>query len=231
LILTGGNVNKTRALYKAVAKAGKIFEFDRLTQTELFAFAGKRFRQAKLAILPSVLEDFLARTGYLDRDSQTDLFKVDGEAQKIVLYAQTEGKGAVTTGDLDDCLGDNLQTDIFALIDAVSAGDKGKAIRLLEYRLESGESVFALLPRVIDQFETMLGWKEMEGKGGYGTAKRLELLPVKFDWQMKKLGALSKNYSAEKLCAILRRLYALDKDIKSGDIPERLALTLLVAQI
>jgi len=91
--------------------------------------------------------------------------------------------------------------------------------------------VFALLPRVIDQFETMLGWKEMEAKGGYDAAKRLELLPVKHDWQMKKLGALSKKYTAGELGAILRRLYALDRDIKSGDVSERLALTLLIAEI
>ena len=231
LILTAGAANKGRALYKAVAKAGKIFEFDRLSSEELIAFAKKRFRQARLEIGEPVLEDFLARTGYMDRDSQTDLFKVDGEAQKIAIYVRSEDRASVTAQDLDDCLGENLQTDVFQLVDAISAGDKSRAIRLLEYRLESGESVFALLTRVISQFETMLGWKEMEEKGGYSAARRLELLPVNHEWQMKKLGGISRNYSMGELCAILRRLYALDRDIKSGNVPERLALTLLVAEI
>jgi DNA polymerase-3 subunit delta len=231
LIFTAGNVKKTATLYKAAAKGGAVYDFERLGDTDLFAFAGKRFKQAGLAFTPSVMSDFLARTGYQDRDSETDLFKVDGEATKLTYYITSEHRGEVTTADLDACMGVNLQTDVFALIDAVSAGDKAKAIRLLEYRLESGESPFALLPRIIDQFETMLGVREMGEKKGVSAQKMLELLPVRYDWQLRKLKTAASRIPIETLRTALHRLYAVEQDITGGNVPPRLALTLFIAEL
>jgi DNA polymerase-3 subunit delta len=230
LILTAGVPGKTKTLYKAAAKAGKVYEFGRLAETELWSFVGKRFKKAGMEIMPSLLEEFIAATGYFERDSRTDLYNVDGEAQKIVLYAQSEGRSAVTREDLEACMGANLQTDVFALLDAVSAGKKAEAVRMLESRLESGESVFALLPRITDQFETMLGYREMK-EHGYSSQKMLELLPVRQEWQLKKLGGFAGRFTTEKLYEALHRLYGIETEIKSGNIPEKLALTLFVAEL
>jgi DNA polymerase-3 subunit delta len=230
LIFTAGAAKKTMALYKEAAKHGAVYDFDRLGETDLENFAAKRFKRAGLAIMPTVLTDFLARTGYLDRDAQVDLFKVDGEATKLICYCKAESRNEITRADLDACMGVNLQTDVFALVDAISAGRKAEAVRMLEYRLESGESAFALLPRIIDQFETMVGVKELEAKKA-SPQRMLELLPVRYDWQLKKLRAAAARLASGTLYGALHKLYNIEPDIRSGNIPERLALTLFIAEL
>ena len=51
LVFTAGGVNKTRALYKAIAKHGTIYEFARLNEADLVNFVRKRF--IKNYVLPA----------------------------------------------------------------------------------------------------------------------------------------------------------------------------------
>jgi len=72
---------------------------------------------------------------------------------------------------------------------------------------------------------------EMKEHGGYSSQKMLELLPVRQEWQLKKLGGFAGRFTTEKLYEALHRLYSIETEIKSGNIPEKLALTLFVAEL
>ncbi|MDR0874930.1 MAG: DNA polymerase III subunit delta [Clostridiales Family XIII bacterium] len=230
LIFTAGNVNRTRALYKAIAKYGKVYEFTRLSEFDLKAFVQKRFRAMGVSVSPDLLADFCRATGYLEKDSDGDLFGVENEAKKLAAFALASGRTEITGADLAECLPDILRTDAFAMLDAISSGRKGKAIELLENSLASGESAFRLLSLIIGHFEIMLGYKELHTQG-HGAADIVRILRERSDWRVKKLGGFAERFSEADLHHAMRRLYDAEKDIRSGDIPERLALTLIFAEI
>jgi DNA polymerase-3 subunit delta len=230
VIFTARTVNRTRALYKAIAKYGKVYEFTRLSEFDLKAFAQKRFRQMGVSISPVTLGDFCQATGYLEKDSDGDLFCVESEAKKIAAFALAAGRTEITGSDLDECMPDILRTDAFAMLDSISSGRKGKAIELLESSLASGESAFRLLSLIIGHFEIMLGYKELRMQG-HGVPEIVRILGERSDWRVKKLGGFAERFSETDLRHTLRSLYDAEKNIRSGDIPEKLALTLIFAEI
>jgi DNA polymerase III delta subunit len=230
LLFTAGNVNRTRALYKAIAKYGAVYEFSRLPEFDLRAFVQKRFRAMGAAISPELLAAFCQATGYLEKDSDGDLFTVENEAKKTAAFALADGRTEITEADLRECMPDILRTDVFAMLDAVSSGRKGKAIELLENSLASGESAFRLLSLIIGHFEIMLGYKELRAQGR-AVPEIVRVLGERSDWRVKRLGGFAERFSETDLRHTLRKLYDTEKNIRAGDIPERLALTLIFAEI
>ena len=230
LIFTGKSINRTRALYKAITKHGRVYEFTRLSDFDLKAFVQKRFRALNISISPENLEVFCQATGYLEKDSIGDLFGVENEAKKIASFVLGDGRNEVIEADITECMPGVLHADAFAMLDAISSGRKGKAIELLENSLASGESTFRLLSLIIGHFEIMLGYKEMHARG-YSLQDIMSILGERYEWRVKNLGRFSDRFAEETLQKTLEKLYATDKNIRSGNIPDRLALTLIFAEI
>ena len=230
LIFVSNNVNRTRVLYKAIDKYGTVYEFTRLDEAELRRFSLKRFKAVGAEITPDVLDAFVFATGYLEKETDRDLFTVEQDAYKLSSFVLADERNVITHEDLEECIPGILRTDIFAMLDAISAGRKAEAVRLLENSLAGGESVFRLLSLFTGHFEIMLGCKELSAEG-HSPAKITKLLGERSEWRVKKLGGFAHRFDTKKLQWILGRLYDTERNIKSGDIPERLALTVLLAKI
>jgi len=233
LIFVSNDVSKTRVLYKAIAKHGTIYDFSRLDEDELRRFALKRFKAQETTIAFDVLDAFVFATGYLEKNADRDLFNlftVEKEAFKLASFVRAEGRNAITHADLEECMPGILRTDVFAMLDAISAGRKAEAIRLLENSLAGGENLFRLLNLFTGHFEIMLGYKELSA-AGHPPSKITQILGERSDWRVKKLGDFAKRFDTKKLQWIVGRLYDTERDIKSGDISERMALTVLLAEI
>jgi len=230
LIFSSNDVNKTRALYKAIVQHGTVYEFTRLDEAGLRNFALKRFKARGTNITPEVLDAFAFATGYLENDTDRDLFSVDNDTYKIASFVLAEGRNVIERSDLEECLPGVLRTDVFAMLDAISSGRKAVAIRLLENSLAGDESAFRLLSLFTGHFEIMQGYKELKAKG-HTSAKITAILGERSEWRVKKLGGFAERFDAKKLRWILGRLYDMERAIKSGDMPERLALTVLFAEL
>ena len=230
LIFSSGSVNKTRALYKAIAKHGAVYEFQRLDEADLVNFARKRFRAFGAGITPDILNAFLFATGYLEKDSDCDLFSVENEAYKLASFVLAEGRDEVSNRDIEECLPGVLRTDVFAMLDAISSGRKPEAVRLLENSLAAGENAFRLLSLFTGHFEIMLGFKELSA-AGHSSNEITRILGERSKWRVEKLGGFARRLDKGKLEFILGRLYDMERQIKSGDIQEHLALTVLLAEI
>ena len=230
LIFTSDSINKTRALYKAIAKHGTVYEFSRLDEADLLAFVKKHFRERGMEASPEVLEALIFANGYLEKDSESDMFSVKNDVCKVALFAQAEGRSSVMLSDIEECLPDILSTDVFAMLDAISSGRKAEAVRLLENSLAGGENAFRLLALFIGQFEIMFGYKELSAKG-HGVRRITQMLGERSEWRVGKLGGFAGRFEARKLLHILSRLYETERAIKFGDISDRLALTVLLSEI
>jgi DNA polymerase-3 subunit delta len=135
---------------------------------------------------------------------------------------------AVTMADVVACMGTSLETDVFAMLDAVSAGRKGDSIELLRNITARGGNAFGLLALLTGQFEIMLGYRELRDKR-VPMGEIMKTLGVKSEFRLKKAAGFADRYSAERITELLHRLYRVERDIKSGLYNERLALTMFVA--
>ena len=230
LIFTSGKVNKTRALYKSIAKHGTVYEFSRLDEADLQKFSRKRFKAFGTEISQDVLEAFIFATGYLEKDSENDLFTIENEAYKLSSFAISEGRTDISHKDLEECMPGILRTDVFAMLDAISLGKKAEAVQLLENSLAGGESAFRLLSLFTGHFEIMLGYRELSAEG-HNAKEITKIMGERSDWRVKKLGGFAQRFDLENLKFILGQLYDMERQIKSGDIRERHALTVLLAEI
>jgi DNA polymerase-3 subunit delta len=136
----------------------------------------------------------------------------------------------VSLSDVAACLGTSMETDVFAMLDAVSAGRKGDSLELLRNITSRGSNAFGLLALLTGQFEIMLGYRELRDRG-VSLDEIARTLGIKSMFRLKKAAGFADRYSAGRIAELLHRLYRVDRDIKSGLYGERLALTMFIAEM
>jgi len=259
LILASASIPKISALYKSFAAHGRAYEFARLGRPDLIAFVKSRFKRAGAVVASDVVSEIIKVSGYLDRDAQSDLFRLGSDIANIIGYAKggdaaegkvdeavpvtlaemslsdsvvqkTDGTVVVTLADVAACMGTSIETDVFAMLDAVSSGRKGDAMELLRNITARGENAFGLLALLTGQFEIMLGYRELKDRR-ISMTEIMGALGVKSEFRLRKAAGFADRYDAGRLADLLHRLYRVDRDIKSGLYGERLALTMFVAEM
>jgi DNA polymerase-3 subunit delta len=234
LIITAVTFSKRSALYKQIAKHGLVYAFDRLERPDVTAFIKGRFKRAGLVAPGGVIDEILSVSGYLERDAESDLYELDSAVRQIASYAagsmDAGSAGQVTMADVAACIGTSTETNVFALLDAVSAGRKGDAIELVQNITAREENVFGLIALMTGQFEIMLGYRELKAQKK-SIPEIAKALNIKSEWRLKKAAGFADKYQVIRLIELLNRLYRVDMDIKSGLYKEGLALTMFVAEM
>ncbi|MDR1068194.1 MAG: DNA polymerase III subunit delta [Clostridiales Family XIII bacterium] len=230
LIITAGAFSKRSALYKSLQETGKIYEFGRLERADARSFIAGRFKKAGLTADGAAVDEILAVSGYLDRETEGDLYLLDGTVSMIAAYVASSGENHVGAADVRVCLGTSAESDVFMLLDAVSSGAKGRALELAHTITSKNESAFKLLSLLTSQFEIMLGCAEMRERG-MSFSEMARALGVKSEYRLKKAAGFASKYSEKRLLELIHRLYRVDSDIKSGVYDENLALTMFIAEM
>ncbi len=226
LIFTGESADKRKKLYKAVSDVGGAYEFGPLTRALLTGTIEKRLAQAGKRARSAAISAFIDHTGYFDKETDYTMFNVENDLKKAIAHASGE---EVTTEDFLGIVAGNIDTDVFAMMDALSRGNKPEAFIRLHNILDSGESVYKLLALICSQFEIMLSAKEMREEGHPVSAIQKTLGVHEF--RLKKALQFAEPYSVERLKTILRNAYQVDKNIKTGLLDQTLALEMFVAEI
>ena len=226
LVFTAETADKRRRLYKAVAESGGAYDFGPLTRPLLTGIVEKRLAQANKQARRTAIAAFIDQTGYFDRETEYTLFHLENDLKKAIAHASGN---EVTQEDFLSVVCGNIDTDVFAMMDALSRDDKPEAFLRLRSILDSGENVYKLLALICSQFEIMLSAKEMRKEGNSLPAiqKTLEV----HEFRLKKALQFAESYSIGQLRQILLRAYQVDHNIKSGLLEQRLALEMFVAEI
>lgn len=226
LILTAESVDKRKKLYKELVGCGGVYEFSSLDESTLRGFIEKRFKSAAKLAKPSVINAFIEASGYFHKETEYNLYNLENDAKKII--AHSEGSEIMLSDVLSVVSGD-VESNIFGMIDAVSRNRKDEAYRLLFDLLYSGGNIFMILSLLAAQFEMILEIKEMKEEGKL-FAQMQSVLNV-HEFRIKKAASFSENYSRERLREILRRVYQVEKNIKSGLMDQNLALEMFIAEV
>ena len=129
---------KPSAIYKKLTEAFEPVNFERVTVGKLSAWAGRHFAHEKIIAEPLQLDLLVERCG----SSMTTLA---GEIDKLCAYIKSNGKDRLTKEDILFVSCQNIESDTFALSNALLARNKDGAFEALrEMKVNHVEPIVAV---------------------------------------------------------------------------------------
>lgn len=207
-------------LFKMVSeKDDPIYAFDSLTPAQLNAWATRLVAHLEMAISPTLLRETIAMVG-------SDLSQLRLELHKLASFA--DGK-EVTKEIIAVLVHANFDDQMFALMDAIGAGQKSRALNLLEQQRLFGTGNGQLFGMLSRQVRLLLGARlAMDENPMISKAALAKVLKVHSFVAQKTLGQ-AKNLATERLMQLHQQAMNDDLAWKTGGINETTAVDRLVA--
>ena len=211
----GKLVNKIEKLDK---NQGLIQEFDKLEGRKLKNWYKIEFSNYDVDLKRGAINKMVEYIG-------DDLWRAKNEINKLSLMNLGE---EISVEEVTKNVRPDFNVDIFKTVEALSKGDKGAALEMIEEHIKNGDSVFYILSMINYQIRNLLIVKELEDKGlkGKEAKSKSRLHPYAF----KKTKTQSKSFSLKKLKKIHRKLSKVDLDSKLGRINPETGLMLVISQ-
>ena len=217
IIFVENDIDKRNGLYKAIQKTGYICEFSRLDEKKLASWAAKMLADEGRRIRTSDMEFFLSCTG-------NDMTHIRLEIDKLINY--TEGRDVVTREDIEAVTSVEIGNRIFEMIRCVTEGKRNRALALYADLLALKEPPLRILALLARQYNQMLMTKMLAAEHTeQGEIARLIGAPP---FAVRNYLRAVRNIPEEALRASVERCAGTEEDIKSGRMPDRLAVELLL---
>lgn len=209
ILSTTDKVDKRRKLFKMVEKYGETVEVSHLKAKDVRGWLTVKLGELNKRMASDAMEYFL---GIVSIMSKVSLGFLHNELEKIALF--TSEKTLITQQDLVEIMSAIPEISVFAMIEAVSQKQVGKALKLIGEQLQAGEHPLKLISLLARQVRMMWQAKEMAERG-YGSrdiAEKLGLVPFIGEKMLKQ----SKNFTTATLKQTTIALAKADHDLKSG---------------
>jgi DNA polymerase-3 subunit delta len=164
--------------------------------------------------------------GLIERCSG-DKMRLVSETEKLALYV---GEGRATKQDVEALCPPDVQSNIFAFVDALAAGDRGGAIKLLEDLVGTGEPPLRVTYMVRRQFRLVGRARTLFERGASQgeVAKELKVPP----FVARKLEEQASKLNDEDLERALELVLDLERGLKGGsDLGDTLQVELAVLKL
>lgn len=193
-------------------KKGKYAEeYASLEGTALDAWVRKEVRRRGASIHSAAVHELVTLVG-------EDLWRMKGEIDKLV---HRSANGTITEDAVREMVLGVMDTDIFALLDAMARKDRARALELLRSSFNEGMPPQRLLSMMLWQFKNVV-----LAKSGTGASS---LAP----FVLSKARAIAKNFTDQQIHSLYDALLSLDHSLKhaSTGINPELFFDLFVLRI
>ena len=153
VFLARGKADARKKLYTAIRKAGGVVSFTQLTDAELNSWIVKTFAGLGKAVTPQTASLLAFTVG-------TDTALLRTEIEKLA--ALSGDRGEVNDNDVRAVATRSVECTVFEMVDAVVAGEEGKAFGLLRDMLTTGSDRLGILAMLLRQFRLMQHIKIMQ---------------------------------------------------------------------
>ena len=216
LVLLGKKLGAREKLLAAAREAGEVHSFEQPTGKALAKWAVGYAKKAGLTLPEGVAVELVVRCA----DDKT---RVAREVEKLALYAD----GEATMKDVEALCPPDLQSNIFQFVDALGAGNGGRALDLLEALLGTGEPPLKIVHMIRRQFRLLARAKALfeEGAPRPEVASALKVPP----FVARKLEEQSGKMDEEDLERALALISDLERGLKGGsELSDELQVELAV---
>jgi DNA polymerase III subunit delta len=218
LLMLGEKLGAREKLLAAVKKTGEVHDFKQPTGRALAKWAIGHAKKQGLELPEDVAGELVTRCS-------DDKVRVMGEIEKLALYAE----GIATLEDVEALVPPDLQSNIFKFVDALSAGERGKALELLEALLSTNEPPLRILYMIRRQFRLLARARSLfeDDASRSEVASTLKVPP----FVAKKLEEQS-SMSEEGLENALALVLDLERGLKGGsELGDELQVELAVLRL
>jgi DNA polymerase-3 subunit delta len=143
LLLLGKRLGARERLLSAVKNSGEVHTFDQPTGKALVRWLVGHAKRLDLDLPEDVAEDLANRCS-------EDKMRLLQETEKLSLYV---GDGTATHEDVAALCPPDVQSNIFAFVDSLAAGERDRALALLEDLIGTGEPPLRLTFMIRRQFQ------------------------------------------------------------------------------
>lgn len=211
IAISFSDADKSKLFEYLTGKPNQAQNFKLFKEYEVKNWA-RRFLDSLGIVLAGDAMDFLIS------NSGNDLWKLDGEIRKIAAY---KIKGVVSKSQVEELMVPSRDYNIFELTDALAKKNKIKALSALHKALDNGEKPTELLGLLAWQVRNILRFKLNAGSSD------LKLHP----FVLGKIRESAKFFSINELNTTLSKIIDLDLSLKTSDINEKTALSLLISEL
>src|SRR5215204_300972 len=217
LILLGKKLGARERLFSAVENSGEVHTFDQPKGKALVKWLVGHAKKLGLDLPEDVAEDLTNRCS-------SDKMRLLQETEKLELYV---GDRTATHDDVAALCPPDVQSNIFAFVDSLAAGERDKALRLLEDLIGTGEPPLRLTFMIRRQFQLVARARALIERGipRKEIASLLKVPP----FVARKLEEQGRELDEEDLERALAQIQDLESGLKGGsDLSDELQVELTV---
>jgi DNA polymerase-3 subunit delta len=219
LMLVDGEVKSQNPLLNKLSPLAEVRTFPLLRGSDLKAWIQQRVREQGGNITPQAVKLLAELIG-------GDLWAMNGEIQKLLLYSQER---PISEDDVRQLVSYVQEANIFALVDAVAEGRNELAQRILHRLYHEGVVPPYILVMITRQFRLIAQAKDL--KPGLSRLQMQDRLGLKSSYPFDKTLSQAKLYDFEGVRRAYDKLLETDLAIKTGKYSDKLALELLVTEL
>jgi len=217
LIIAFNNSDKSRLFEYLIKKPNQAQNFKPLKAYEIKSWAKQFSNSLGIDFTGEALDFLISNCGL-------DLWRFDCEIRKLADFSAGGGKikSIISRSQVEELTVPNANYNVFRLTDALAKKNKKKALEALYVALDNGEKPTELLGLLAWQIRNLLRFKSNPDK-----SSDLKLHP----FVLEKIRESARFFSIDELNAILSKIIDLDLAFKTGDLNEKTALSLLIAEL
>lgn len=220
LVLLDGALSAGNRFLRAVQGRAEVQEFRPLQGNALREWLVKRARRLGVSLTPDAVRLLSEAVG-------NNLWQLASELEKLALYA--EGR-AIREEDVRALVSATREANVFSLIDAVVAGHREEAFRLLRRLLQEGGTVPHILALLVRQYRHLILARELQEQR-IPAPEIGRRLGIASEYALRKVMDQAARYPLPRLEAAYHRLLEADVAMKTGALDEELALELLIGDL
>jgi DNA polymerase III subunit delta len=220
LILLGKKLGARERLLSAVKNSGEIHTFDQPKGKALIRWLVGHAKKMDLDLPEDVAEDLVNRCS-------GDKMRLLQETEKLVLYVDNR---TATHDDVAALCPAVVQSNIFAFVDSLAAGQRDKALALLEDLISTGEPPLRLTFMIRRQFQLVARARALLDRGTprKELSSRLKVPP----FVARKLEEQVNKLDEQDLERALTRIQDLEGGLKGGsDLSDELQVEMIVLDL
>lgn len=219
IIFVEEEVDKRNRLYKAVKEIGTISEMNGMDEQNMKLWVASVLQKDKKKVTADTVS-------YLFNKIGMDMQNVQTELEKLVCYAYD--RDVITIQDIDEVCTTQIQSKIFAMIDAIGMKQSKKAFDLYADLLALREKPMTILYLVTRQFNILLQVKELSGMSfdKNAIASKAGIPP----FAVQKSVAQARNFSKKTLIEALEFSTEIEEQVKTGRLTDKLGVELLIVK-